>query len=183
MNIESWIKKAVEFKSDEELKRIYQNPLAINFLLVWTKFKTINFKGFMQFKHIKNFSKEKSIEGLDLNGYVKYFYNRYINTYNEENGRVRLLRLCRLEKCKNKNICNEKECRIKDILSKKNEDLTQEEKLYFLTYVVYRYRNNIFHGSKGTDGWLIKYEEPIKKCTEIMRLLTKIPNSGGNSNE
>ena len=32
-------------------------------------------------------------------------------------------------------------------------DLSDEEKLVLMIYVVYRYRNNIFHGNKGIESW------------------------------
>lgn len=52
-----------------------------------------------------------------------------------------------------------------------------------MTYIVYRYRNNMFHGNKGLESWL-QFEEQIKDCITVMKKLTVLPDKkDGEENE
>ena len=54
------------------------------------------------------------------------------------------------------------------VLSKAASAATKVERAFLTVFVVYRYRNNIFHGNKGVDSWL-GYREQIDLCTEVMQ--------------
>ena len=56
---------------------------------------------------------------------------------------------------------------VKEFLSKSSEYNTEEDRLSFLIYVIYRYRKNMFHGNKSLDSWL-GYEEQITNCINSM---------------
>lgn len=47
-------------------------------------------------------------------------------------------------------------------------DMKPEDMVFFVAFVVYRYRNNMFHGNKGIHSWL-QYGEQIRLCTEAMQ--------------
>lgn len=173
--VETWIKKAYSFKDDEELNTLYNNKIAINFLLVWARFEVINFDGFLKFELIDKISEkivsEKSTSIPLLDDYVKYFYERY----NEpDKGQLKLRGLCfKMKKCRKKG-CITPDCRTKKILDEELKELTPKDKVYFLIYIVSRYRNNMFHGNKNAQNWILQYEIPIEKCIQVMILLTKI---------
>jgi len=52
-------------------------------------------------------------------------------------------------------------------IKKDFNSLTAEQKCQLLLGVIFRYRNNIFHGNKGVTGWL-RYQEQIDMCTRAM---------------
>ena len=56
---------------------------------------------------------------------------------------------------------------IDGILRKGYNDIEPHEKLYFLFFVAYRYRNNIFHGNKDILNW-DNNEEQIRDCITFM---------------
>ena len=59
---------------------------------------------------------------------------------------------------------------IKTLLKKPLDKLSNCEKVFLIVVVVFRYRNNIFHGSKRVESWL-QYEKQIKYCIQIMQCL------------
>lgn len=59
---------------------------------------------------------------------------------------------------------------IRPLLRSQVDSLTSFDRVYLLVSVVYRYRNNIFHGSKGVASWL-KFRPQIERCTEVMQAL------------
>ena len=59
---------------------------------------------------------------------------------------------------------------VEEILKRDFGALEEFEVLFFLLYVVYPYRNNIFHGNKGVQSWL-KFKPQIEQCIEIMQTL------------
>ena len=50
-----------------------------------------------------------------------------------------------------------------------------------LLVVVYRFRNNIFHGNKGVDSWL-QYRPQIEKCTNVMQHLITLRATAQDEN-
>lgn len=132
-----------------------KNELATSFLLIWPTFEQICFKGFMRKSDIANFVSQ--IEGyVDMALHevsVKHFYNRYQDA-----------RLFSNLKHKDNHATSEA------VLSKSYDTLTKNEKLEFLVYVIYRYRNNIFHGNKGIRSW-VSYSTEINICIKTMTQL------------
>lgn len=59
---------------------------------------------------------------------------------------------------------------MENILKKKKECLTDNEKMQLALYVLYRYRNNIFHGNKGARSWN-QYIEQIDQCVKTMAFI------------
>lgn len=175
--VETWIKMAYDFEGEEDLDALYNEKISVNFLLVWAKFEVINFEGFLKFEKIdkvaKQIAEKESFLILELESYVKYFYDRYVE---QLGGQRRLNGLCyKIDACREKKSCVNLSCEIKRILNEKLETLTKKDKVYFLIYVISRYRNNMFHGNKNAKNWISEYKIPIENCIRVMVLLTEIP--------
>jgi hypothetical protein len=141
------------FNTDvDKLKSGLKNELASSFLIVWSIFEQSCFKGFIRVNDIRNFSdKYKAIINIEvLNEAFEHFHNRY-----QDNRKYINL------KHRDRYYDADEICR-KNIM-----DLTDEDKLLFLIYVIYRFRNNIFHGNKGVMSWT-RYTTQITYCVNSM---------------
>lgn len=125
------------------------------FLIVWSIFEQRLFKGFFQKKKIQDYA-NNHIQKIDiekLEKIIKYFYERY------------------QDEKKYKNLRHDDSCpAVEEILKKTYCSLNDEEKFVLLLYVIYRYRNNIFHGNKGVMSWN-QYKEQIEYCLDAMIII------------
>lgn len=175
METREWLAKALKAKNTEDILELYNNILGLEFLLVWTVFETINFDKFMNIKKIKDFSfGGKIIFDTELEEIFNKFKKRY-----KDKEKVRNL-------CYEKSDCygckKNSDCLFYK-LNSKEDDIKVQEKIYFLLYIIYRYRNNMFHGNKGIQSWL-KFREQIIDCIIIMKKITKLPQEEiGEKNE
>jgi hypothetical protein len=64
----------------------------------------------------------------------------------------------------------QKDERLSALVKQPFAKLTADEGLYFLVFVIYRYRNNIFHGNKGVQSWLC-YREQVQCCIRAMQVM------------
>jgi hypothetical protein len=46
--------------------------------------------------------------------------------------------------------------------------LTPQDHVFLAAFVIYRFRNNMFHGNKRVESWL-RYRIEISYCTDIMQ--------------
>ena len=156
---EKWF--ASYLKQDEsEIRVLLNNKIAIRFLIIWSIFEAKYFNGFMQVNKIKNCS--NAIIGKSCFNITKYsnalehFHKRY------QDKRIY------------KNLMHgQKSKELDNILHKDIRSLSSNESIYFLLFVIYRYRNNIFHGNKGVSSWL-RYEEQIEHCIKVMQLFLEL---------
>jgi hypothetical protein len=136
----------------EQITKLLKTETATNFLLIWSIFESKCFNGFCRDDLIVKYNDvftDKKIK-KDFEKLVQVFHNRY------------------QDKNKWKNLCYKNENKnVTDIKNKRYEDLTEEEKLIFGLYVVFRFRNNIFHDNKKLDSWLA-YKEQINNCISMM---------------
>lgn len=121
---------------------------ATAFLLVWPIFEQKIANGFFTKDSIepiaqghKNFYSQFNIEEM-----AYYFYHRY-----QDKTAYKHLRH------------QENKKSIGNILNTPYQCLDNEQKLTLMLYVVYRYRNNIFHGNKSIHSWS-QYEKQIDYC-------------------
>jgi hypothetical protein len=129
-------------------------PNVAGFLIVWTIFEQNSFEGFLKPKAIIPFA-QKHAEVLSplINQYAEYFHQRYQDPK------------------KYKNLKHEDaNAEIDNVLVKSYVNLTDYEKVLLTLYIVYRYRNNIFHGNKGVMSWL-KYKNQIEMCVNVMTII------------
>lgn len=133
---------------DEMLK----DEKATTYLLVWPIFEQKLFNGFMKQVDIQSAASKYAVYYGELNAdvAVQHFHDRY-----QDSRRYKNLRH------------NDSATYITKILSQKIADLSNEDKLVLLIYVVYRYRNNIFHGNKGIASWS-NYTTQINLCLDFM---------------
>jgi len=141
--------------SEYDIKKILKDPTALHFLVAWSLFESKCFKGFVKSEDISNYANTVSstIDWLELSDTVNYFHERYQDTTFLEN-------LLHQQKCQN----------LTEILKKPFDDLNRKEGVFLLVFVIYRYRNNIFHGNKGVQSWVV-YSEQIQHCTHAMQVM------------
>lgn len=123
---------------------------------MWSIFETQCFKCFFKKNDIKKYAEKNCNDTLlgFLKEEFKYFYDRYQDK--------KLYRHLKHE---------EKFKLIDNLLIKSIGDISNVERFMFLLYVVYRYRNNIFHGNKSLGNWL-NYETEMEYCINIMTKIT-----------
>lgn len=151
-------------QNEQEVTKLLEDKTATQFLIAWSLLELKYFTNGVNFGKIKKFA-DKNFKNTNLNigeldELVCYFHDRYENdTYYN-------------------NLMFGKKSEELDQLRKKDfHEFSSSEKIYFAMTVVYRYRNNIFHGNKGVDSWL-QYRECILKCIAMMQLLIPIPENG-----
>ena len=132
-----------------EIEQLLKDELATSFLLIWPTFEQTFFGGFCKNKNIEDFSKiyEKFFCYEEI---FEHFYLRYKNKDHYRNL-----------------IHQNNYLKFEQILHKPQNYITDSEKLLFITFVVYRYRNNIFHGNKGIKSWS-QFNQQIAYCIEFM---------------
>ncbi len=102
-------------------------------------------------KFANSVSNQKEFERAGFDFYSKHFHERYqakklyLNLMHTHNS-----------------------SKLEEILQKGFLELTDYETAFFLAFVAYRYRNNIFHGNKGVGSWL-KYQPQINYCSTVMQ--------------
>jgi hypothetical protein len=113
----------------------------------------------MRYTDLENYALDNSNEyQSDFDSISKHFHSRYQNKKRYKNL-----------------IHNDNYNKIKSIVDKDYKKLSLDEKLLFILYVVYRFRNNIFHGTKGINSWL-RYKLQIEKCITIMTKMIEAKN-------
>ncbi len=142
--------------TEKEAQKLLDNELARYFLIVWSIYEAKCFDGFVKIEKMKQFVDkiEKSIDPKSIDNDSEYFHKRYRDKDKYRN-------LIYKEKYDSE--------KFRKIIDKEYSDLTINEKIYLLAFVTYRYRNNIFHGSKGLESWLT-FDEQIKKCIQILQV-------------
>jgi len=144
-------------QSPIQVERLLHDKTAVRFLIAWSLVETSCFHGFAKgkdlAKHCRRISEEEGFCSSSLMPILKHFHERY------------------QDKTLYANLMHgNSNPDIKPLLSRTVESLSEAESLYFLVSVVYRYRNNIFHGSKGVASWL-KFKPQIEHCIQIMQAL------------
>lgn len=168
VDIKKWICNKLNIQESYKLENLYNNSFALNYLLVWTIFERTNFDKFMQVSKIKKFAKSKKYFIYELENEFNNFYNRYKISVE---GNQKRKGLCNQEECDNSKCSYFNNCHFLKILKKSSNKITAEDKIYFLVYIIYRYRNNMFHGSKELETWE-DYREQIEECINIMMKLS-----------
>ena len=137
-----------------EVRRLMSDGRAIRFLIAWSLFESRCFKASANEQEIRDLAYRLVSGGFNVDSLSEafgHFYARY-----------------------------QDEARLRHLLSKKNGDhlirllgrpaaeLDAAEQLFLVLFVVFRFRNNIFHGNKGVQSWM-QYGEQIQYCTGAMQ--------------
>jgi hypothetical protein len=155
-NFHQWLASIFD-QNESEVNELLDDKTAIQFLITWVLFENRCFKGYMQISDIepraKYFANIEKFDVLLIFKEIIYFHERY------------------KDNVLYKNLYHDKPCKqIDEILKVSIDNLTEVESIVFATYVVYRFRNNIFHGNKGVNSWL-NFKDQIDRCTKIMQQL------------
>ena len=132
-----------------------KNQMATVFLLIWPIIETKIFNSDMshqQMKAVAQMVKDK-IPDNELNVIFRHFHSRY-----QDKRKYTKLKQ------------NRPWDKIDYILADPIERVNKYNKIVFMIFVVYRYRNNIFHGIKTIKEWS-SFSEEIQLCIKFMILL------------
>lgn len=139
---------------ETEVRGLMNDGGAVRFLIAWSLFESRCFKESASEREIRDLSSRIVGEGFDgarLSAPMEHFHERY-----QDKSRLRHL----LNKRPGEYLT--------ELLRRPVGDLTPSERVFVVLFVVFRFRNNIFHGTKGVQTW-IQYGEQIRLCTEAMQ--------------
>ncbi len=140
----------------EEVTRLLDDKTAVRFLIAWSLLEPKCFGGFARGKDLPSHCQRLTDGGFDpgpLSPIIKHFHSRY----QCEERHLDLMR-------------GNTKPDIKPLLEKSLDELSNCEKVFLIVSVIFRYRNNIFHGLKSVESWP-QYERQIKYCVQIMQSL------------
>lgn len=152
---ESWFAELFG-QSKSDVKVLLGDKTAVQFLIAWSLFESRCFSGFVKLREIQFFADRltniENFEVSSISEHANYFHKRYSDDV------TRYKSLMHKQECKEFN----------EILKIPLDTLTPTETVFLSTFVVYRFRNNIFHGNKGVGSWL-QFTDQITRCTLILQ--------------
>lgn len=158
-SFEEWFAHYLE-GDQVQVAHLLRDRTATRFLIAWSLLESHCFGGFAQEKKLHGFSEKLSSSPAfrrdELGDFGLYFHDRYQDKKLYENL-----------------IHQKNSSRMAEILAKSFDEVTDAELVFLLVYVVFRYRNNIFHGNKGVTSWL-RYAEQIRRSTTIMQVFISV---------
>jgi len=156
VTFEQWFASYLE-QDESEVTRLLKDETAKRFLIAWSIFESKCFDGFVKVESFDNYvQKIVSSTVIDCKSFtdiLAHFHSRYQDV-----------------KLYNNLMHKQKSNKLQKILTKDISNLKLDEVIFFLVFVVYRYRNNIFHGNKGVESWL-QFKPHIERCIRIMQIL------------
>lgn len=159
-NYSDWLSQLFN-QSEFEVQRLLADGTAMQFLLAWSLFESKCFKSDLRSNKIADFASELASSNdmiLDsLSIPAVHFHVRYQSP-------SKLANLMPSNRAQGWMVEE-----FKNLLAIPFDDLTKKQTIEFLSYVVYRFRNNIFHGSKGVQSWL-QYREQIQLCVQALQV-------------
>lgn len=143
---------------ENEVQKILDNDFALHFLIAWSLFESKCLSGFAKADGLKKFALKVSTDSLwsAVGEIARHFHSRYQDS----------------EIWKNL-VHKEKRDDVLQLIGRSFDDLKQHEGIYVLLFVIYRYRNNMFHGNKGAGSWL-RYRKQIELCTRAMQEIMSV---------
>lgn len=142
--------------SELEVRRLLEDESSLHFLVAWSLFESKCFSGFVKAAQIEDYARvvSSTIDWSALSEIAEHFHTRYQNS-------PKLF----------KNLMHhQKDKRLSALLATSFSAFTPEDGVFFLVFVIYRYRNNIFHGNKGVLSWL-SFREQIQLCIQAMQVM------------
>ncbi len=164
MTFDQWF--ADHFQEDQlQVEHLLRDGTATRFLIAWSLLESHCFGGFARVDKLSPFATDITESGAfrnrDFREPGRHFHSRYQDKQCFEN----------LIHKKRKNSSELEEFR--DILSTQFDALSDYQLVFMLLFVVYRFRNNIFHGNKGVQSWL-QYKKQIGFCLRVMQSLISL---------
>ncbi len=153
-DVKKWLARYFD-TSITNIENVLETKLATAYLLVWPIFEQKLFDGEFKSRNIDSKSHElaKYYDDLEIDNVSKMFHERY-----KDKQYLKHLFYKKDENIKEK---------MRNLILREFPDLSNEDKMYLLLCVTYRYRNNIFHGNKGVLSWK-NYKEQIDGCLKFM---------------
>ena len=165
MTFDQWLADYLE-QDQLQVERLLRSKMATRFLIAWSLFESRCFEGFVTVDKLSAFAdrvtnddafrKEVFLES------GRHFHIRYQD-------KQRYKHLMYKQKCPE----------LEGILSTQFDALSDHQLVFMLLFVVYRFRNNIFHGNKGVESWL-RYKEQIGFCLGVMQSLISLTTGTPN---
>ncbi len=161
-----WFAKYLK-QDSRDIESLLRHKSAVYFLMTWSIFETVCFGNYMKFSDVKGLPKKivvsPNFDRTTFDKALSHFHRRYQDSKLYGN----LI-------FESKNDDNDS----KNILGKALSEITDTEAIHLITFVIYRYRNNIFHGNKGVSGWL-NFTTEIDYCSDSMQKLIDVlkPNN------
>ena len=156
----SWLAEMLgESRSDVE--RILTSETATQFLIAWSLFESKCFSGFLKASAIESFGQrvvDESFSALEVGEQLDHFHKRYKN-------KKLLQNLLYTSKTADLVVSRFQRCLDTELVS-----MSANDRVFFVVFVIYRFRNNVFHGNKGVQSWLA-YDRQIRLCTRAMQAL------------
>ncbi|PKN65487.1 MAG: hypothetical protein CVU57_10245 [Deltaproteobacteria bacterium HGW-Deltaproteobacteria-15] len=147
-------------QSEFEVQRLLSDETAVHFFLAWSLFESKCFSNDLKASKLKAFAEEfansKGTMIASLNVPAKHFHDRY-----QDPKHFRHLMPKRwtwpwmIEE-------------FQRLLAIPYGRLTEQQIVQLVTFVVYRFRNNMFHGVKKVQAWL-QYREEIRLCVYALQ--------------
>jgi hypothetical protein len=142
-----------------QVDRVLRDETALHFLIAWSLFESKCFKNELFAGRLRAFAERLPREGFAveyLSGPLAHFHERY-------QVRQRLDNLLHHDKTSQEVLDHFKRC-----LESPASALTATDQIFFVAFVVYRFRNNMFHGNKGVRSWL-QFRPQVQLCTFAMQ--------------
>lgn len=165
MTFDQWFADYLQ-QDQIQVERLLRDKTATRFLIAWSLFESRCFGGFVQVNKLSAFAAH--VTGTDAFRHEdflesgKHFHSRY-----QDERRYKNL------------MHNQGSKELEDILSTPFDEVTDYQLIFMLLFVVYRFRNNIFHGNKGVESWL-RYKEQIVFCLSVMQSLISLTTDTHN---
>ncbi len=154
IRFEQWLATLLA-QPETEVRRIVQDPTALHFLITWSLFESKCFAGFVTKIGIEPFAKRLNDERFDsdlIAPHAAHFHARY-----QDPDRYRNL------------MHGQTSNKLDTVIRSPKDQMVAEDLIFLVAFVVYRFRNNMFHGNKRVQSWL-GYREQIGLCTDAMQI-------------
>jgi hypothetical protein len=172
----------VKDSTPNEVSQIMKDQTALQFLMAWSLFEPKCLEGFAKPGEFEKFVQNPSLASAAYSAKVHEHFVYFHNRYKGKDGSKKIDNLFYQKASKQASV-NQDKVNFKMLIDRQADELDLIQKAKILIWVVYRYRNNIFHGNKGLASWL-RYKEPIQHCTKILMIwLDGWPNTSQDMQE
>lgn len=153
MKFERWLADLL-CQNEIEVRRLLGDSAALHFLITWSLFESKCFEGYVKIGDLGKYAERVIDEAYDpaiISEAAFHFHARYQDTEPYRN----LMH-------------QQSSVKMDNLIRDDLDSLRPQDKVFMVLLVVYRFRNNIFHGNKGVRSWL-HYKPQIRLCTEAMQ--------------
>ena len=152
-------------QSELEIRRTLNDETALHFLIAWSLFEARCFDKYVKAKKLREYAENVMSQGFAvrrLSLQFEHFYSRYHDQPRAKNQLSNLLH--------DSEKSNDVGRAVRKLLADQECRITDADRIFFICAVIYRFRNNMFHGSKGVQSWL-RYKPEIEICISAMQEL------------